>query len=148
MWCIPKVTEAYIKNMLDVLEVYERTYDPKRPVICLDEKSKQLLQDTRVPIAGKVGRIAKADYEYKRNGTANLFVGIEPKGKRRTVRVTKRRTKEDYASFIKYLVDTVYKTAEKIVLVEDNLNTHKATVLIELLGAEGKRIADKIEWHY
>ena len=134
--------------MLDVLEVYERPYDPKRPVVCMDEKSKQLLQETRIPIKRKPGKPAKADYEYKRNGTANLFVAIEPKGNRRIVRVTKRRTKKDYASCIKYLVHTVYKEAEKIILVEDNLNTHKAEVLIEILGEEGKRIADKIEWHY
>ena len=135
--------------MLDVLEVYERPYDTKRPVVCLDEKSKQLLKETRIPVKGKPGKPAKADYEYKRNGTANLFVAVEPKRSKREVWVTKRRTKQDYAPFIKHLADEVYKEAEKIVLVQDNLNTHKQEVLIEILGdKEGKRIADKIEWYY
>lgn len=135
--------------MLNVLEVYERVYDPQRPVVCLDEKSKQLLCDTRTAITGKQGKPRKTDYEYKRNGTCNLFVAVEPKGKRRIVRVTKRRTKKDYASFIKYLVIHAYKNAKKIILVEDNLNTHKKEALIEVLGEkEGKKIARKIEWHF
>jgi len=135
--------------MLDVLEVYARDYDPQKPVVCVDEKLKQLIADTRVSLPLKRGNPARTDYEYKRNGTCHLFVAIEPKGCKRTVRVTRRRTKKDYASFIKYLVRHVYKRAKKIVLVEDNLNTHNKETLIEVLGeAEGKRIARKIEWHY
>lgn len=135
--------------MLDVLEVYERPYDQKRPVVCIDEKSKQLLRETRKPLPQKKGRSKRSDYEYERNGTCNLFIGIEPKGKRRTVRVTRRRAGCDYASFVKFLVDHVYKRVKKIVLVEDNLNTHNKKTLIEHLGEkEGKRIARKIEWHY
>jgi len=149
MWCIPKVTEEFKKRMLDVLEVYERPYDPKKPVICMDEKSKQLLKNTRATIVGKPGKPERADYEYERNGTANLFVAIEPKAGKRTVRVTRHRAKRDYASFIKYLVIHVYKKAEKIILVEDNLNTHSKKVLIEMLGEkEGNKIAEKIEWHF
>jgi hypothetical protein len=149
MWCIPKVTPEFEEKMLDVLEVYERPYDPKKPVVCMDEKSTQLLTDTRTPIEGKPGKLPKVDYEYKRNGTCNLFVCIEPKGRKRTVRVTKRRTKKDYASFIKYLVDHVYKKAKKIILVEDNLNTHNEGSLIEIFGeTEGKRIIKRIEWHF
>lgn len=149
MWCIPKVTSDFKKKMFDVLKVYARPYDPKRPVICVDEKSKQLLQDTRTPIKGKPGKPTRRDYEYKRNGTCNLFVAIEPKGKKRTVRVTRRRTGKDYASFIKYLVDHVYKKVKKIVLIEDNLNTHNKETLIVVLGERvGKRVAGKIEWHY
>jgi DDE superfamily endonuclease len=151
MWCIPKVTLEFIERMLDVLEVYERDYDPQKPVVCLDEKSKQLLSDTknRSPLSMKPGKPQRADYEYKRNGTCNLFVAVEPKGKKRIVRVTKRRTKKDYASFVKHLADHVYKKVKKIVLVEDNLNTHNKEVLIEVLGEkEGKRIARKIEWHF
>ena len=135
--------------MLDVLEVYERKYDPLLPVVCLDEKSKQLIKDTRMPITGTPGKPAKADYEYKRNGTCNLFVAVEPKGGKRIVRVTRRRTGKDYGSFVKFLVDHVYKKVTKIVLVEDNLNTHNKETLITQLGEKnGKRIARKIEWHY
>src|SRR3989344_4616157 len=124
MWCIPKVTAEFKKKMLDVLGVYERPYDPQKPVVCMDEKSKQLLRETRTTITGKPGKPERSDYEYKRNGTCNLFVAIEPKAGKRIVRVTRRRAKKDYASFIKYLVTHVYRKAKKVVLVEDNLNTH------------------------
>jgi len=125
-----------LKKMLDVLEVYERDYNSQFPVVCLDEKSKQLTKDIRTPIPCKPSVSERCDYEYKRNGTANLFIAIEPKGKKRVVRVTKRRTKRDYASFIKYLVTKTYKDAKKVVLVEDNLNTHTDKALIEILGKE------------
>ncbi len=149
MWCIPKVTSEFKRKMLDVLKVYERPYDPQKPVVCMDEKSKQLLKETRTAIAGKPGKPTREDYEYERNGTCNLFVAVEPKGKRRIVRVTKRRTKNDYASFIKYLVTHTYKNVKKITLVEDNLNTHKKETLIEVFGEkEGGKLARKIEWHY
>lgn len=149
MWVIPKVTPQFIEKMNDVLEVYERKYNPKQPVVCLDEKSKQLLLEIRVPISVKPGKAAKTDYEYKRNGTCNLFVAVEPKGKKRKVRVSKHRRKKDYASFIRHLINHVYKTADKIILVEDNLNTHKEKILIDALGEkEGKRLAAKIEWHF
>lgn len=149
MWCIPKVTPEFVSRMDDVLEVYERPYEANCPVVCIDEKSKQLLKETRKPIVLKPHSPIKADYEYERNGTANLFVAVEPKGQKRVVRVTKRRTKKDYASFVKFLVNHVYRQAKKIVLVEDNLNTHNRGTLIEILGvSEGGQIANKIEWHY
>lgn len=148
MWCIPKVTPEFEKRMLDVLEVYEWDYDPKRPVVCIDEKSKQLLKETRQPVATKPGKAAKIDYEYERNDTCNIFVAIEPKGNNRRVRITRHRAGKDWASFIKYLVRHVYKRIKKLVLVEDNLNTHNKETLIEHLGKEGERIARKIEWHY
>lgn len=149
MWCINEITPEFRRRMFDVLEVYERPYDPKRPVVCIDEKSKQLLQETREPVAAKRGRIARADYEYKRNGTCNLFVAVEPKGKKRKVRVTRRRTGKDWAFFIRHLVRHVYKRVKKLILVEDNLNTHNKETLIKILGKrEGKSIAGKIEWHY
>lgn len=135
--------------MDDVLEVYERPYNPQYPVVCMDEKSKQLLKETRTPITPAPHKPLRADYEYQRNGTCNLFVAVEPKGKQRTVRVTRRRTAADYASFVKYLVKHTYRKAKKVVLVEDNLNTHNKETLIEQLGEkEGKRIARKIEWHF
>ncbi len=149
MWCIPKVTPEFIERMLDVLEVYERPYDPDFPVVCMDEKSTQLLKETRIALTRKPGKPTRADYEYERNGTCNLFVSVEPKAGKRIVRVTKRRTKKDYASFIKYLVTHVYKKAKKVVLVEDNLNTHNKESLIAVLGEkEGEKIARKIEWHF
>ena len=135
--------------MLDVLEVYEREYDSEYPVICIDEKSKQLLKETRKPILQQRGKAHRSDYEYERNGTCNLFVAVEPKRGKRTVRVTRRRAGRDYASFVKFLVDHVYRKARKIILVEDNLNTHNKKTLIEHLGEKvGKRIAAKIEWHF
>jgi DDE superfamily endonuclease len=130
MWCITEVTPAYRTRMFDVLEVYERPYDPKQPVVCIDEKSKQLVQETREPIAAKRGKAAKTDYEYERNGTCNLFVAVEPKGKKRTVRVTRRRTGKDWALFIRYLLRHVYKRVKKLILVEDNLNTHNKETLM------------------
>ena len=146
---IPTVTPEFKRRMFDVLRVYERKYDPTHPVVCMDEKSKQLLEDTRIPLMGKPGKPARADYEYKRQGTCNLFVAVEPKGKKRIVRVTRRRTGRDYASFIKFLVTRVYKQAKKVVLVEDNLNTHNKETLVEVLGEkEGKRISRRIEWHF
>jgi len=149
MWCIPKITPEYEKRMLDVLEVYERKYDPKKPVVCIDEKSKQLLQETREPIGTKPGKPLRADYEYKRNDTCNLFIAVEPKGNKRSVRVTRHRGGKDYASFVKYLLTHVYKRIHKLVLVEDNLNTHNKKTLIEHLGEKlGGKLARKIEWHF
>ena len=109
MWCIPEVTPEFKTKMMDVLEVYERAYDSAHPVVCVDEKLIQLIKDIRNPLFVKAGRPRRVDYEYKRNGTCHLFVAVEPKAGKRTVRVTKRRTKKDYASFIKYLVLHVYK---------------------------------------
>ena len=109
MWCIPKVTPEFLERMDDVLEVYERPYNPQYPVVCMDEKSKQLLKETRTPITPAPHKPLRADYEYQRNGTCNLFVAVEPKGKQRTVRVTRRRTAADYASFVKYLVKHTYR---------------------------------------
>jgi transposase len=149
MWCIPKLTEEYIRRMIDILEVYERPYDPKRPVICFDEKSKQLLGEVRVSLSASKGKAKRQDYEYKRNGTVNLFVTIEPKGKKRWVTVTKRRKKPDFAREIKRLVLGKYKDAEKVVLVVDNLNTHtEKCIRDELAEEEAEKILKKIEWHY
>jgi len=149
MWCIPALTAVFIRKMLDVLEVYEREYDPKRPVICLDEKSMQLLGDVRKPEGTKRGKVKREDYEYKRHGTVNLFVTVEPKGKKRKVCVTDRRTKEAFAKVVRQIVMEEYKDAEKVVLVVDNLNIHRAKSLIDIFGEEeGQRIADRIEWHW
>ena len=117
--------------MEDVLDVYHRPRDPECPVVCLDETSKQLIAETRVPIAAKPGRPARIDYEYERNGTANLFMLFAPLEGWRHVEVTDRHTAVDYAQLLKELSDTWFPNAPKIALVQDNLNTHKPTSLYE-----------------
>jgi hypothetical protein len=108
--------------MYGLLKIYARPYDAKEPVVCVDEKSKQLLRQTRSPLPVQPGRCAKEDYEYKRAGTRNIFMAVEPKGGRRVVEVTARRAKPDFVSFVKHLVESVY--AATVHLVLDNLNTH------------------------
>lgn len=135
--------------MEDVLEVYERPYDPKRPVVCMDELSKQLTKETRKPIPARVGRVEKYDTEYERNGTANIFLYIEPLKARFVTTVTEQRTKPDWAETMKALVDEQYPHAEKIVLVMDNLNTHTGSSLYETFEPEeALRLLDKLEIHY
>jgi hypothetical protein len=135
--------------MEDVLDVYQRPYDPRRPVVCLDEASKQLIGETRTPVRGKLGQPARVDYEYVRNGTANLFMVFEPLAGKRHVKVTDRRTKKDWATCVKELVDKRYPGTEKVVLVLDNLNTHGLASLYEAFEpSEAKRLADKLEIHY
>jgi hypothetical protein len=135
--------------MEDILEVYTRPHDPKRPLVCLDEVSKQLLADARPPIRPAPGRPRRIDYEYERRGTADLFLWYEPLTGRRHVRVTERRTRVDWAHTVRELVDEHYPAAEKIVLVQDNLNTHSPGSLYEAFPpAEAKRLADKLEIHY
>jgi len=131
------------------LDVYKRPYDPKRPNVCLDETSKQLIGETRTPVPTSPGQPARYDYEYKRNGVANLFMMFEPLIGKRHVKVTERRTKIDWAHCVREMVDQIYPDAEQIVLVMDNLNTHNKSSLYEAFEpAEAKRIADKLEIHY
>jgi len=131
------------------LEVYQRPYDPKRPQVCLDEASKQLIGETCLPVPAAPGRAAREDYEYVRNGTVNLFMMFEPLAGRRHVRITDRRTKIDFAEAIKELADERYPDAEKIVLVMDNLNTHSPASLYEAFDpCEARRLAEKLEVHY
>jgi hypothetical protein len=135
--------------MEDVLDVYKRPYNPKRPMVCLDETSKQLIGETRIPGTASPGQLARYDYEYKRNGVANLFMIFEPLIGKRRVKVTERRTKIDWAYCVREMVDQIYPDAEQIVLVMDNLNTHNKSSLYEAFEpAEAKRIADKLEIHY
>ncbi len=135
--------------MEDVLDVYKRPYDPKRPNVCLDETSKQLIGETRTPVLTSPGQPARYDYEYKRNGVANLFMMFEPLIGKRHVKVTQRRTKIDWAHCVREMVDQIYPDVEQIVLVMDNLNTHNKSSLYEAFEpAEAKRIADKLEIHY
>ena len=145
----PDHNAEFVAAMEDVLEVYHRPNDPERPVVCFDEASKQLLKQTRVPILPAPGRPATSDYEYERNGTANLFMMFEPLVGRRHVQVTERRTAVDYAHAVRDLVDVHYPEAEAIVLVQDNLNTHKPASLYEAFPPEeARRIIERLEVHY
>lgn len=135
--------------MEDVLDVYKRPYDPKRPLVCLDERSKQLIGETRTPVPVAPGHEARYDYEYRRNGVANLFMLFEPLAGKRRVKVTERRTKKDWAQCARELLDDMYPGAERVVLVMDNLNTHTPASLYETFPpAQARRIADRLEIHY
>ena len=135
--------------MEDTLDVYERPYDPRFPQVCLDEASKQLVGEVRAPLPPRPGHPAREDYEYVRNGVANLFMVSEPLRGWRHVTVTDQRTGADCAHVLKGLVDVHYPDAERIVLVTDNLNTHTPAVLYATFPPEeAHRIAAKLEWHY
>jgi len=135
--------------MEDVIEVYQRPHDPNCPVVCLDETSKQLIGETQTPIPAKPGRPARHDYEYERNGTANLFMLFAPLEGWRHVEVTDRHTAVDYAHMLRDLSDKYFPHAGKIALVQDNLSTHKAASLYEAFPApEARRLVERFEWHY
>jgi hypothetical protein len=147
MWCIPPESDAeFVCAMENVLGVYTRPYDAKHPVVCFDEMSKQLVGEVCKPIAARPGEVERCDYEYVRNGTANLFIMVEPLGGWRHVNVTTRRTKLDFAVQMKELVDVHYPAAEQITLVMDNLNTHRMSCLYEAFAPdEARRLIEKIE---
>jgi hypothetical protein len=149
-WVIPPEGDAeFVCAMEDVLEVYQRNYDPQRPVVCMDETSKQLVGETRVPVPAAPGRPERIDYEYERKGTANLFMVTEPLIGQRHVKVTERRTAVDFAELVRDMVDDWYAEADKIVLVMDNLNTHRLASLYEAFDpAEARRLVEKLEIHY
>jgi DDE superfamily endonuclease len=135
--------------MEEVLGVYTLPYDPEMPLVCLDETSKQLVSETRTPLPMEPGQPQRVDYEYQRNGTANLFMLFAPLEGWRHVEVTDRRTAIDYANILKYLSDTLLPKAKKIRLVQDNLNTHSKASLYEAFPpAEAKRLAERFEWYY
>ena len=137
MWCIGQITVEYRERMEALLALYARPYNPLEPVICLDEKSKQLLAQTRRPLPLQAGVAAREDYEYRRAGTRNIFVAVEPKGGRRRAGVTARRTKADFVRFVQELVEGAYRCAQKVHLVLDNLNTHFRGSFVEVLGQAG-----------
>jgi hypothetical protein len=149
-WCLPEGPSAeFVAAMEDVLDVYHRPYDPDRPQVCMDEASKQLIGEVREPLPSQPGRIAKYDSEYERLGTANIFMAVEPLAGKRTVHVTDRRTKVDWAHFIRFLLLTVYPEAAVVVLVMDNLNTHGIGSLYEAFDPETARtLAARLEIHY
>lgn len=148
MWCITAITQEYRERMYVLLELYQQEYDEQYPVVCMDEKSKQLIEDVRGKIPMKPGSPEKYDYEYKRNGTRNIFVAVEPLAGKRILQVTTTRKKEDFAYFIKELAEA-YPDAETIHLVLDNLNTHFDESFYEAFSKrEAKKILDRITFHY
>lgn len=149
MWCIAKITPEYRQRMYRLLDLYEEKYNPNYPVICIDEKSKQLIEEKRTPIFMKPGSPEKYDYEYKRNGTRNIFVAVEPKGGRRIITVTKTRKKNDFANFVREVVKNKYERATEIRIVLDNLNTHFQKSFYETFAKkDAKRILSKITFCY
>ena len=145
----PKQDAAFVAAMEGVLSVYTAPHDPKRPLVCLDETSKQLVEETRQPIPMEPGQPARHDYEYKRAGVANLFMAFAPLEGRRVVQVTDQRTRIDYAHFLRDLSDIHFAEAEIIRLVQDNLNTHNHASLYEAFEpAEARRLVERFEWHY
>jgi hypothetical protein len=149
-WCIPPEANAeFVCAMEDVLEVYHRPYDPRRPQVCLDGASKQLVGEVASPLPPAPGQPERFDYEYVRNGTANLFMPSEPLVGWRHVMVTDRRTAVDFAEVLRWLAEDVYPDAERVVLVLDNLNTHKLASLYEAFEPErARRLAERFEFHY
>jgi hypothetical protein len=139
----------FVAAMEDVLEVYHRPYDPARPMVCMDECSKQLIAEVRNPLPPRPGHIAKYDSEYERRGTANIFMAVEPLAGKRTVRVTDQRTRTDWALFIRDLLLMVYPEVATLVLVMDNLNTHGIASLYEAFDpATARALASRLEIHY
>lgn len=145
----PEASAEFVYHMEDVIDVYTRPYDPAHPVVCFDESNKQLVGETVEPLPMEPGQPQRYDYQYERNGVCNLFMFSEPLAGWRHVEVTDRRTKQDYAQQMKYLVDVRYPDAEVITVVHDQLNTHVPSALYETFApAVAKRILDKLEFHY
>jgi hypothetical protein len=148
-WVIPSVSGEFVARMEDVLDLYAQPEDPKRPVVCFDELHYQMVGEVRQPLPARPGQPERFDYEYKREGVANLFMVLEPSRGQRHVEVTERRTKEDFAHQMKALVDERFPEAEVVRIVADNLNTHGPGSLYEAYPApEARRIARKLEFHY
>ena len=150
MWCIPPQQSAeFVFHMEDVLEVYGRPHDPKRPVVCVDETFKQLIGETREPLAGRPGAVERFDHVYTRNGVASLFMACEPLAGWRHVAVTDHRRRVDWAGFVRALLDGRYREAERVVLVMDQLNTHALASLYEAFQPEeARRLSERIELHH
>jgi transposase len=149
MWCIPKVDAEYVARMEDVLDLYAGPADPKHPVVCFDESPTQLIGEVRPAIPARPGKLERYDCEYKRNGTANLFVFLDAHRSWRHVKVTDRRAAEDFTACMRDLADIHYPKAERIRVVLDNLSTHSAAALYQTLPApEARRILRRIEFHF
>ena len=149
MWCIPQVDGEYVARMEDVLDLYAEEPDPQRPVVCFDESPIQLIGEVRQPISPEPGQVERYDYEYRRNGTANLFVLLDANRPWRKIKVTKRRTAVDFAACMRELTDVHYPKAERIRVVLDNLSTHSAGALYQTFPAEeARRVLRRLEFHY
>jgi transposase len=149
MWCIPQVDAEYVARMEDVLDLYAEAPDPKRPVVCFDESPIQLIGEVRQPIPAKPGQIERYDYEYRRNGTANLFVILDVNRPWRKVKVTERRAAADFAVCMRELTDIHYPVADRIRVVLDNLSTHSVGALYQAFPAnEARRVLRRLEFHY
>lgn len=149
MWCIGTLTEAYRLRMYDLLALYAEPLRVREPVVCVDEKSLQLLAHSRAPLPMAPHRLTKVDYEYVRNGTTNLFVAVEPKAGRRTVAVTEHRGKTDFVAFIEELLTRTYAKARRVHLVLDNLNTHFRKTFEDVLGVRAANtLLRRVEFHY
>jgi len=146
-WCIPEASADFVAKMEDILDVYQRPYDPLNPVVCIDETNKQLIKENRIPCTP--GQVEKVDYEYERKGVADIFMISEPlAGKRETI-VTETRNSIDFANVLKFTSNVMYPHAEKIILVTDNLNIHSPASLYKAFSPEeAHTIANRFEWHY
>lgn len=149
MWCVGDLTDDYRQRMYDLLALYARAYRRDEPVICVDEKSTQLLAHSRTPLPARPGTPMREDYEYVRRGTGNLFVAVEPQAGRRTVGVTERRTKADFVAFVRDLLNRGYRSARRVHLVLDNLNIHFRKCFEDVLGTTAaNRLLRRVEFHY
>jgi hypothetical protein len=149
MWCIGKLTAEYRQRMYALCDLYALAYNPQEPVVCVDEKSAQVLASSRADLEARPGQTAKQDYAYVRKGTRNLFVAVEPKGGHREVAVTLHRGKVDFVEFVRGLVGTVYAGVGKLHLVLDNLNTHFRACFEDVLGpARAAVLLERVEFHY
>ena len=149
MWCVPRVDGEYVARMEDVLDFYTEAPDPKRPVVCFDESPTQLIGEVRQPIPAEPGQLERYDYEYKRNGTANLFIFLDVHRPWRKVKVTDSRAAVDFATCMRELTDVHFPKAERIRVVLDNLSTHSAGALYQAFPAcEARRVLRRLEFHY
>jgi hypothetical protein len=149
MWCIEEIDEEYRKRMYTILRLYSEDYNPNYPIICFDEKHKHLIGDLKVKIPMKPGSLEKYDYSYERNGNANIFVAVDFNGGKRDIMVTDRRTKKDFAMYIKHLVNNVFPHAKKLRIIMDNLNTHTYTAILETFEFnEAVELISKVTFYY
>ena len=149
MWCVGELTAQYRERMYDLLALYAKPWRRDEPVICVDEKSKQLLHESRPCLPMGPGAPLRRDYEYVRHGTCNVFVAVEPLGGRRVARVTDHRGKAHFVAFVRHLLNTTYRSARRIHLVLDNLDTHFRSCFVQILGAaEASQLLRRVVFHY
>ena len=149
MWCIPQANAEFVACMEDVLDQYEQAYDPLRPLVCFDEWLKQLIEEKRMGLPSKPGRVKRYDYEYHRHGVRNVNMFFEPLCARRFVKITERHTMQDFSHCMKWLVDELYPEADLVRVILDNLKTHKpASLYVTFPPSEALRILKKLEFHY